>query len=243
MPRFFVSLEDVQGNLINITGNDAYHIKNVLRLRKGSIITVCSLNGIEYTCKIQELNKENVNVVIISEIKSSNEPNIKITLFQSLPKADKMELIIQKCVELGVHKIVPVYTNRTIVKLNSKSNKKIDRWNKVSTAAAKQSNRGIIPIIGDIVDFKTAVEESKKYDLSFMPYERENNNTIKNILKGFKEKNIAIFIGPEGGFSDEEAALAKKNNIETVTLGKRILRTETVGLVAISIIMYEKGEM
>lgn len=243
MTRFFVTTEDISDNLINIYGDDANHIKNVLRLHEDDIITVCDTNSIEYECKIEDIGKHSVIAKIISKGESITEPSTKITLFQSLPKSDKIELIIQKCVELGVYKIIPVVSSRTIVKLNSNTNKKIERWNKISEAAAKQSRRGIIPLIDNIMDFKTAVEYSKNYDLSFMPYELEEKNKLKSVLKDFKGNSMAVFIGPEGGFSIEEVELAKLYNIQTITLGKRILRTETAGLMVMSIAMYEKEEI
>ena len=243
MSRFFVLPQDIDGDLVTLYGDDSNHIKNVLRLNEGDMITVCALNSIDYKCRIEAIRKDSVKASVISQEKNTNETSIKVTLFQALPKLDKMELVIQKGVELGIVRIVPMITNRTVVKINSKSEKKLERWNKISESAAKQSRRGMIPPIDEIITFESAIKQSEDFDLTLMAYELEEESKIRDVLSNFQGKNIAVFIGPEGGFADDEVEQAIKHNIKPVTLGKRVLRTETAGFVTISIIMYEKEEI
>ena len=241
MSRFFISNDNIKNNIIKISGDDAKHIKNVLRLKKGENLTICDGNGKDYYCSIKSFIENEILLDIISFNKSNTEPKIKVTLFQSLPKSDKMELIIQKCVELGIDEIVPIYTERSIIKVDKKEKelKKINRWQKISESAAKQSNRGKIPIIKPIIKFNTAIENAKIFENAIIAYENEYRYSLKNFLSDFNGKNIALFIGPEGGFSKDEINLAINNNIVPITLGKRILRTETAAFSALSIIMYE----
>lgn len=241
MPRFFVDKENVKQNNIIITGEDVKHIKTVLRHNVGDKITVCDGFGIDYFCTISEILNKEIILNIDSFKESETEPKTKITLFQGLPKSDKMEMIIQKCVELGVYEIVPVKTERCVVKLSEdkKTAQKIERFNKISESAAKQCERGIIPKVKMPVSFKEAILSVKNFDGAFIPYEEEKENGLRNFIKDFKGKNIAFFIGPEGGFSKEEIDFAIENGIMPVTLGKRILRTETAGLCVISILLYE----
>lgn len=243
MPKFFVNKEFVYDNYIKIEGENFNHISNVLRAKIGQEIIICDGNLVDYNCKICEINKKFIKAEIIDKYINKNEPNIKIILFQALPKADKMEMVIQKCIEIGVDKIIPILTDNTVIKLNEKSDKKILRWNKIAESAAKQCGRGKIPEIENIINFKDAVEKSKLFDNSIIPYEKEDKYNIKNFINNFKGKSIAVFIGPEGGFSEDEIKYASENNIFSVTLGKRILRTETAGLVASVILLYELGEL
>ncbi|MBO8434565.1 MAG: 16S rRNA (uracil(1498)-N(3))-methyltransferase [Tyzzerella sp.] len=243
MPRFFVSPENINGETITISGDDAKHIKSVLRMREGEGITVCDCLGTDYECKVNSFVDREVIVDIVSKSLSDTEPNTKVTLFQGLPKSDKMELIIQKCVELGIDEIVPVYTERCIVKLDKKDKeaKKIERWQKISESAAKQSGRGKIPKIQPVVTFKEAVSMAKNFDGAIIPYENEKDRGLREFVKDFEGKSVAIFIGPEGGFSTEEIELSTNSGIKPITLGKRILRTETAGLCTLSILIYELG--
>ena len=185
---------------------------------------------------------------IVNEEESVSESKLNITIFQGLPKADKMELIIQKATELGVKNIVPVNTKRTIVKLKDKDKiKKIERWQKISVVAAKQSGRNIIPEINQVENLKNICETFENYDIVLLAYENEKENTLKNELKALKEKiknknedvKIAVLVGPEGGIAEEEVKMARQKGAKVITLGKRILRTETVALNVLSIIMYE----
>lgn len=239
MPRFFVSNSDIQNNSITLGDENANHIANVLRLKIGDEITVCDGEGKDYICTLSSISKKEVCADIVQKIINENESDVKITLYQGLPKSDKMELIIQKCVEIGIDRIVPIKTERVVVKLDKKEDKKIERWNKISEAAAKQCGRGKIPVVDKIMTFKEAINESKTLDGIIIPYEKEENNGLKNWTSQFKGKNIGVFIGPEGGFSQDEIKLAFENNITPITLGKRILRTETAGLVTSVILLYE----
>jgi len=244
LPRFFVSPSQIQGKQIVIQGEDVKHISKVLRLKKGDKILICNRQGIDYECIIKDMEKI-ITAEIISKNASIGEALTKITLFQALTKSDKMDYIIQKAVELGVHRIVPVVTERTIVKIENekKENSKLQRWNKISESAAKQSQRGIIPEVAAVIPLIEAFNQAEKMDLKLIPYEMEKNNHLKDLLANCTAKSIAIFIGPEGGFEESEINLAKEHGIIPVTLGRRILRTETAGLVTVSIMMYEMGEM
>mgnify|MGYP003304925140 FL=1 len=211
----------------------------MLRAREGEEITLCDGEGMDYQCRIASLER-GVLLDILSKDVCETEPKTKITLYQGLPKADKMELIIQKCVELGVDRIVAVSTERAIVKLDKKETKKLERWQKIAEAAAKQSGRGKIPEIGQqVLKFKEAVAEAKELDGAIIPYEREQETGIRQFVQNFKGESVGVFIGPEGGFADEEIALAQENGITPITLGKRILRTETAGMTTTAILLYE----
>ena len=239
MPKFFFNKNDISRGQVQLFGEDEKHIKTVLRAREGEEITLCDGEGMDYQCRIASLER-GVLLDIISKDVCETEPKTKITLYQGLPKADKMELIIQKCVELGVDRIVAVSTERAIVKLDKKETKKLERWQKIAEAAAKQSGRGKIPEIGQqVLKFKEAVAEAKELDGAIIPYEREQERGIRAFVQEFKGNSIGVFIGPEGGFADEEIALAQENGITPITLGKRILRTETAGMTTTAILLYE----
>ena len=247
MPKFFVSEEQINNQKIKIQGTDVNHIKNVLREKVGSELIICNeKTGQDYLCEIKEIKEENIICNIKEKLLNNVESNIKVTIMQGLPKADKMELIIQKSVELGVNNIIPIEMKRCVVKLKDKDKiKKIERWQKISEVAAKQSGRNIIPEINQVENLKNICETFENYDIVLLAYENEKENTIKNELKQLKEKNqnkdvkIAILIGPEGGIAEEEVEIARKKGAKIITLGKRILRTETVALNVLSIIMYE----
>ena len=243
MYQFFVEPSQIQGKRIVIVGDDVNHIKNVLRMQAGEEIAVSNgEDGKEYRCQIEELKEEE----IICSLRFVKEDGIelpsKIYLFQGLPKADKMELIIQKAVELGVYEIIPVATKRAVVKLDEKKAKqKIVRWQSISEAAAKQSKRRIIPRIHSVMGFMDAVTYAETMKIKVIPYElAEGMEKTRKVIEGLKPgEDIAIFIGPEGGFEEKEIQLALDNEIEPITLGKRILRTETAGLTILSWIMYQ----
>lgn len=249
MPKFFVNEEQINNQKIKIQGTDVNHIKNVLREKVGSELIICNeKTGQDYLCEIKEIKEENIICNIKEKLLNNVESNIKVTIMQGLPKADKMELIIRKSVELGVNNIIPIEMKRCVVKLKDKDKiKKIERWQKISVVAAKQSGRNIIPEINQVENLKNICETFENYDIVLLAYENEKENTIKNELKQLKEKNqnknedvkIAILIGPEGGIAEEEVEIARKKGAKIITLGKRILRTETVALNVLSIIMYE----
>ena len=242
MPRFFVDKNNISDTQIKIYGIDVNHIKNVLRMKIGEELSVCDGEGTDYGCTIAELDTNEITLDINNSNASDTELKQKLYLFQGLPKSDKMELIIQKAVELGVYEIIPVQTMRSIVKIDAKKeDKKIARWQQISESAAKQSGRGIIPKIKSPISFKDALSYAKTLNASIIPYEKakciDKTKTIVASLKN--NESVGIFIGPEGGFDEKEIELALSQGISPVTLGKRILRTETAGLTILSILMFQ----
>ena len=247
MPRFFVRNEQVKEKTIEILGEDIKHIKNVLRKQIGDKLEICNQDTKKsYICEIEKLEDKSILTKIIEELKKDDN-KISVDIYQGLPKADKMELIIQKSVELGVNAIIPVAMKRCVVKIDPKDEiKKITRWQKIAESAAKQSGRNTIPEVNNIVNIEKITQLIKKYDCVIVAYENEKENTIKHELLKLKEKvktnnkiKIAIVIGPEGGLEEKDVELLKQNGAKIVTLGNRILRTETVALNVLSIIMYE----
>ncbi|MEF9953196.1 MAG: 16S rRNA (uracil(1498)-N(3))-methyltransferase [Clostridium sp.] len=245
MHKFFVNNKNIKDNNIIIDGDDVKHISKVLRLRQGDEIQVSDGKSNEYIATIDTIDKKEVICSVVESFKNQTECDVKITLFQGLPKSTKMELIIQKGVEIGIDNIIPVITDRVVVKTESKDlSNKIDRWNKIAKEAAKQSGRGCVMEIDNPISFSDALNMVKEFDIAVMPYENADDEGLKKVLSQHREaKNIAIFIGPEGGFEGDEVSLALSQGVYPVTLGPRILRTETAGLVASSIILYEIGDM
>lgn len=243
MSTFYVKNEQVIENNIAIINDDVNHIKNVLRYQIDDCLDVCDENGIRYKTKIENFENNKVMLNILEISKETTECSINITLFQGLPKSDKMELIIQKCTELGVKEIVPVISERVIVKLDEKSeSKKLERWQKIAKEASKQSGRQIVPTIENAINLKNMIENLSKYDIVIMPYECEKEQMLKNILRNLDKtvKNIAVIIGPEGGFSEKDVEILETcNNLQKVSLGPRILRTETAGIATLAMIVYE----
>lgn len=245
MRKFFVSSNQIVENEIKILGEDVNHIRNVLRLEKGEQIKICDKDlSKNYICEIVEISKEFINCKIIEETNLDAEGNVELTVFQGLPKADKMELIIQKCTELGASSFIPVEFSRSIVKLNEKdSYKKIERWQKIAEMAAKQSKRDLVPEIKNLININNLCTEIDNFDLVLLAFENEDKNSLKNELlkiKNTKDKiKIAVIIGPEGGIEEKEVDVLKNSGAKVVSLGKRILRTETAALCMASIIMYE----
>jgi 16S rRNA (uracil1498-N3)-methyltransferase len=245
MHKFFVDKSSINDNKIYITNDDVNHIYKVLRLDKEDMILICDGACNEYTSKIIDINKKEVVCEILESNRNSSEPPISITLYQGLPKAQKMELIIQKGVEIGICRFQPVITHRVVVKTEGKDlTGKLERYKRISEEAAKQSNRGMVPEILEPISFEAAIEELKAKDLSIVPYEKERAAGLKAVLKSNSNaKNIGIFIGPEGGFEEAEIELCLANNILPVTLGPRILRTETAGISVAGMVLYELGDM
>ena len=246
MPKFFVKNSQINGNKIEIIGEDVNHIKNVLRKTIGNTIEICNKdNSNNYLVEIESLDNEMIECNIVQELDNNTESNVFINVFQGLPKSDKMELIIQKSVELGASKITPVRMKRCVVKLSGKDEeKKIARWQKIAEVASKQCERNIIPQVDSIIDVNNICKLIQEYDAVLVAYEKEKTNKLKNELKKIKENykskiKIAIVIGPEGGLEPEDVELLKTNGAKIITLGNRILRTETVALNMISIINYE----
>ena len=241
MYRFFVEKEQIGEKTIRIIGSDVNHIRNVLRMKPGEEILISDGEKKEYHCEIKTLDPEYVEALIMFVKEEGLELPSKVYLFQGLPKNDKMELIIQKAVELGVYAVVPVATKRAVVKLDDKKEaKKLVRWQSISESAAKQAKRLIIPEVMPVMSFKEAVAFSRTMDVRLIPYElAENMAYTRQVLSQIKPgQSIGIFIGPEGGFAEEEVELALNSGMETITLGKRILRTETAGMTVLSILMY-----
>lgn len=246
MPKFFVKSNQIKKNKIAIIGEDVNHIKNVLRKNIGNTIEICNKdNSNNYLAEIISLENETIECSILQELNNNTESNVFINVFQGLPKSDKMELIIQKSVELGASKITPVRMKRCVVKLSGKDEeKKIARWQKIAEVASKQCERNIIPDVDRIVSVGDICNQIKEYDVVLVAYENEKTNKLKYELEKIKNifKNkmkIAIVIGPEGGLEPEDVELLKSNGAKIITLGNRILRTETVALNMISIINYE----
>lgn len=246
MYRFFVEPAQVGEKEIIITGSDVNHIKNVLRMKPEETILISSGESLEYTCYIRELKEEEIIAHIMYVQESGYELPSRLYLFQGLPKSDKMELIIQKAVELGVHEIIPVASKRAVVKLDArKEEKKRTRWQAISESAAKQSKRMYVPEVKKVMSFSQAVEYAEQLDVVLVPYELakgmgETREIIGKIKKG---QSVGIFIGPEGGFEETEVEMAvEKANAKAITLGKRILRTETAGLTVLSILMFTLEE-
>jgi len=229
MPRFFVS----QDTLPNITGSDVHHIKNVLRLKPGETIELCDGLGKVYQAKILDVDNNQVNCQIVSEIQTKAEPIVKVTLAQCLPKSKKMDLIIQKTTELGVTKIIPVLAERSVSKAD-----KISRWQKIAREAAEQSGRAIIPEVAETTSLKQLLAQAKNFDLALIPWELEKENNLKKVLLNKTPKSILVAIGPEGGFSQNEIQQAKEAGFVTITLGSRILRTETAGFSLLAALNY-----
>lgn len=245
MYQFFVesSQINIEHKRVIITGGDVNHIKNVLRMKPGEEIAVSNgADGKEYRCGILELEQERV----VCELRFIREDGVelpaKVYLFQGLPKADKMELIVQKAVELGVYQIIPVATKRCVVKLDEKkAGAKIARWQGIAEAAAKQSKRAVIPQVAEVNTFSQAVKMAADMDVKLIPYElAEGMDKTRELIGGLQcGQSVAVFIGPEGGFEDAEIQEALANGIEPITLGRRILRTETAGITVLSWIMYQ----
>lgn len=250
MSRFFVDKSGVVGDEIHITNSDDIkHISKVLRLKAGDCIDVSDSAEYEYHVELTSIDKDLVVGSIQDKQSFSKEPELKVSLYQGIPKQGKMETIIQKTVELGISRIIPVFTARTVVTDKGNFGKKLDRWQKVSDEAVKQCKRGLIPQIEEPLSFSQMVERAgAEHDLVLFLYENEGKTTIKQVLRselrqreqqGGAIRTVALIIGPEGGFSDEEAACIQDSGACCATLGKTILRTETAGMAALSMVMYE----
>lgn len=241
MSHFFITSDQVSENSVSIIGDDVNHMKNVLRMRTGEAFTAADENGIFYHCEVDTLEKQEVTAKILWKEQGASELSSKIYLFQGLPKSDKMELIIQKAVELGVYAVVPVATKRAVVKLDAKKEaSKRKRWQSIAEGAAKQSGRMLVPQIMEVKNFSEALQMAKELDINVIPYEcARGMDATREIFGSIRPgMSIGIFIGPEGGFEESEVEQAKALEVKPVTLGRRILRTETAGLTTLSILMY-----
>ena len=239
MYHFFVSEEQINGENAYIEGSDVNHIANVLRMKPGEELLISVKGDWDYLCKIVDIETDRVNLKVLESIEQRELP-VNITLLQGIPKSDKLEMIIQKAVELGVSEIIPVKTKRVVVKIDEKKvGTKVNRWNAIAESAAKQSKRSIIPKVHEPMSIDNALEIVKDFGVKLIPYENADGiDKTRKILDNMdKTKNIAVFIGPEGGFEESEVEMIKNSGFEVITLGKRILRTETAGLALLSNIM------
>ncbi len=247
MHRFIVDPNSIQNGQVKLEGDDLKHLRKVLRLGPGDLINVFDGCGKEYEAKVLNVDKACAIAEIVSSFLTDTEPQIKLTLFQGLPKGEKMDLIIQKGVELGVHRFIPVITDRTVVQLDRKDGeKKAERWSKIAREASKQCRRALVPEISVPLSLDEAISEFEKYDAVLLLYENESKKCLKETLKCYtinKIKDIALFVGPEGGFTPYEVEKYTKLGFDITSLGERILRTETAAISVISIIMYEMGEL
>lgn len=241
MQHFFVTPDQVKEDHIYIEGSDVNHMKNVLRMRAGEEVMISDGNNQKYLCVIEGYETELVILKIQEESLVDTELPSHIYLFQGLPKQDKMELIVQKAVELGAYQVIPVATKRSVVKLDAKkAAKKTERWQQIAGSAAKQAGRGYIPEVHSVMTYQEALKYAKVLDVVLIPYElakgmEETKKVINSILPG---QSVGIFIGPEGGFEVEEVEQAMAAGAKAITLGKRILRTETAGLTTLSVLMF-----
>ena len=241
MQRFFVTPDQVGEDKIRIQGSDVNHMKNVLRMRPGEEVMVSDGNNRQYRCRVEDYPEGEAVLAILEAGLVDTELPSRIYLFQGLPKQEKMELIVQKAVELGVCQVIPVQTRRCVVKLDAKkAAKKVQRWQQIAESAAKQAGRGYIPAVSEVMTFQEALAFSEALDIRLIPYElADGMEGTRKILDGIRPgQSVGIFIGPEGGFEKEEVGRAVEAGAMPITLGKRILRTETAGIAVLSILMY-----
>lgn len=245
MPRFFT--QDITEAGGCITGEDAKHIAKVLRMKVGDELTVCDTKGRDYDCMIEEIGAREVRLKVLSVAPSQSEPDVRVHLYQAMPKADKMETIIQKAVELGAASITPVMTRRCVSRPDAKSmDKKLVRYNRIALEAAKQCGRGVVPPVLPLLELPQALEQMQRTGCSILFYENATapaKQVIAKARESGKELEIAVLIGAEGGFDEDEVALAREHGCHILSLGKRILRCETAPLAALTILMYETGNM
>jgi 16S rRNA (uracil1498-N3)-methyltransferase len=265
MPRFFIQdIVPIATDQINIQGNDARHIRDVLRMLPGETVIVCDGARVDITCVIHAFYDDHVGLLIKNREMNNTEPSFFATLFQGLPKGDKFDQIIQKCVELGVGRIAPLICQRNIVKISPNDvSKKMIRWNRIAQEAAKQCGRGKIPEVVQPIRFADAIalieseanpiQTNQAKNIAFIPFEGERQETLRAFLESampqqpdpgasLSASSIAFFIGPEGGFAPEEIELAIAAGIHTVSLGRRILRTETAGPAVLAMIGYHVAD-
>ncbi len=248
MRRFFVEEKDIKENQVTIKGDEARHIARVYRLKEKDKIKVFTGKGREYLTEIIQASKKEVTGRILKESRLDTEPPIEITLIQGIPKSSKMDFIVQKATELGIKRIIPVTTQRTIVKLDrEKAKARQVRWQRIATEAAKQSGRAMVPEVFEVISFTQSLENISREGLNLIPWEEEETTSLKEVLKRSRipdpGSKITVFIGPEGGFASEEIKAAKEKGALPVSLGPRLLRTETAGLVTLAMILYELGDM
>lgn len=240
MPRFFT--ETIDENAGIITGNDAKHIAKVLRMKPGDPITVCDMHGLDYHCVLETADEKQIGLKVLEHHPCGTEPTVAVKLYQAMPKSDKMELIIQKAVELGVDEIIPVQTHRCVSRPDEKSMaKKLERYNRISLEAAKQCGRGKIPEVKPLIDFRQAVEQAAQDSLGILFYENASASFQDALSRA--SGGISFLVGAEGGFEEDEVAFARETGLEILSLGSRILRCETAPIAALAVMMYQTGNL
>ncbi|MDR1565642.1 MAG: 16S rRNA (uracil(1498)-N(3))-methyltransferase [Oscillospiraceae bacterium] len=241
MPRFFIN--GAPGDIYALQGEDFIHLSKSLRMQCGELLTLCNGKGLDFICSVQSIEPQQAILKVLETQPNKAEPDIKVTLFQCLPKGDKLDTVIQKAVELGVFELVPVISSRVISRPDAKAlDKKRQRWQKVALEAAKQSGRGIVPQIKECLSLKEMCKQLPSFEQALFCYEK-GGAPVKSVLEEEKPHALAVIIGPEGGFAPEEAELIQSSGGTAVTLGTRILRTETAPLAVLSIIMYQTGNI
>ncbi|WP_166238375.1 16S rRNA (uracil(1498)-N(3))-methyltransferase [Paenibacillus turpanensis] len=247
MQRYFVNPEQIQEGRVVITGDDAHHIIRVMRGKPGQTFIVCDGSGTDVLAELTELHKDSVTANIVETIPYNREPKVNVWIFQGLPKGDKLETVIQKGTELGAARFIPFQSARTVVQIDErKEGKKVERWGKIAKEAAEQAHRSRIPVVEAPLGWKAALKEAASADAAMICFEHEQGLGLRELLQGLdwgSVATIAVLIGPEGGFTDAEVEEAAAAGCRPITLGKRILRTETAALAALSCIHYETGEM
>lgn len=245
MHKFFVMPKNIIGNKATIEGDDVKHIYKVLRLEEGDEVVINNSEGKEFLGRIADVNKSFVTVDIVEAMEINNESDLKVDLYQGLPKSAKMDYIVQKGTEMGINKFTPIITERVIVKSELGEFKKTDRWRRIALEACKQSKRTLIPEVNEPIEFEDLLNQLKMYDIIVVPYENQEGFGIKKMCKELQKeiKTAAVVIGPEGGFEESEIESLKEIGAYIVTLGPRILRTETAGVVTATILQYELGDV
>ncbi len=251
MQRYFVSPEQFKENTVDISGEDARHISKVMRGKGGDKLIVSDGLSREALVEITAIESGVVTTTVLEHLEMTHEPAVKVTVAQSLPKGDKMETVIQKCTEIGAVSFVPFMSERTIVQYDAKKeSKRLERWNKISKEAAEQSHRNIVPEVASPLTWKQLMATVKSYDAVYFCYEKEEGLQLRDALRPFMQAlptdhapSVLLLVGPEGGFSEEECRQAEEAGAASVGLGRRILRCETAGMVALACILYESGEM
>jgi 16S rRNA (uracil1498-N3)-methyltransferase len=243
MHRFFVEKSSIAGDEVELKTNQAHQIHNVLRLREGERITVLDNTGFEYKVELIKVSKKLVSGKVIEKRPAGGEPKAKLTLYQSMLSREKFEFVLQKCTEIGVSRFVPVVTQRSIVRDTAMKEAKLERWRNIIMEAAEQSGRGLIPELRTPIDYNEAIVETEDYDMSLIACTTKGRELHGSLALVREDGYVSLFIGPEGGFTDEEVELCIEEGAMPVTLGRRILRTETAGVVASALVLYELGEM
>ena len=243
MPRFFIDAPPAD-DIVLLTGEDARHIACALRMQPGESLTVCDGAGTDYDCVLEQAAPDEVRACVTGSHPSAGEPDVRVTLYMALPKADKMELIVQKATELGVTEIAPFISSRCVSRPDDRTlDKKCARWGKIAAEAAKQCGRGRIPRVCQAVSLEEAVRQAAQTALPLLLYEGERENSLRAALQGDKPETVALMVGPEGGFAPEEAVAAVAAGLKSVSLGPRILRCETAPLAALAAVMYQSGNL